>query len=50
MNKERFNAAWEGKSLTTSINFRTNQEMKLGFYCLWILFVEIWDFTIKVKY
>lgn len=22
-------------------------KMKLGFYCLWILFVEIWDFPIS---
>lgn len=29
MSKERFNAAWAGKSLTTSINFGRNQENEI---------------------
>lgn len=29
MSKERFSAAWVGKSLTTSINFRRNWENEI---------------------
>lgn len=45
MSRERFNAAWAGKSLTTSINFGRNQENEIRV----LLFMDCFSLKFRIS-